>query len=139
MTRLRCQNLDLVQLHGLSYTNEDAKQILGERGAVEALEQLKKDGVIRFIGFTTEDNNRAVYDFFDSGRFDMVQMCYNFLFQHPYEPSRPFGSLFEAEKRGLGISVMATGIDHKNAKKSFDFMASCVFLNANHTPDQSRP
>lgn len=33
----------------------------------------------------------------------------------------------------------ATGIDHENAKKSFDFMASCVFLNANHSPDQSRP
>lgn len=106
LKRLRLQKLDLVQLHGLSYTDEDAKRILGERGAVEALEQLKKDGVIRFIGFTTEDNNRAVYDFFDSGRFDMVQMCYNFLFQHPYEPSRPFGSLFEAEKRGMGISVM---------------------------------
>jgi hypothetical protein len=31
-----------------------------------------------------------------------------------------------------------TGIDHGNAKKSFDFIVSCVFLNANHTADQGR-
>jgi predicted aldo/keto reductase-like oxidoreductase len=41
-----------------------------------------------------------------SGRFDEVQMCYNFIFQHPYEPSRPFGSLYEAEKNNLGIVTM---------------------------------
>ncbi|MDR0561899.1 MAG: hypothetical protein LBG73_04345 [Spirochaetaceae bacterium] len=28
-----------------------------------------------------------------------------------------------------------TGIDHHNAKKSFDFIVSCAFLNKNHTAD----
>jgi predicted aldo/keto reductase-like oxidoreductase len=42
----------------------------------------------------------------NSGRFDEVQMCYNFIFQHPYEPSRPFGSLYEAERNQLGIAAM---------------------------------
>ena len=32
----------------------------------------------------------------------------------------------------------ATGIDHFNAKKSFDFIVSCVFLNANHAKEQAR-
>lgn len=36
----------------------------------------------------------------------MYQLCYNFLFQHPYEPSRPFGSMMEAESRGMGIVTM---------------------------------
>jgi predicted aldo/keto reductase-like oxidoreductase len=70
------------------------------------MEKLKKDGVVRFIGFTTEDNNRGLFDLMNSGRFDEVQMCYNFLFQHGYEPSRPFGSLLTAEKNGLGVVTM---------------------------------
>jgi predicted aldo/keto reductase-like oxidoreductase len=72
----------------------------------EAMEKLKAGGLVRFIGFTSEDNNRATFDFMECGRFDMVQLCCNFLFQHSYEPSRPFGSLLTAEKQGLGIAGM---------------------------------
>jgi hypothetical protein len=32
----------------------------------------------------------------------------------------------------------ATGIDHSNARKSFDFIVSCVFLNSNGSPSSSR-
>ena len=32
----------------------------------------------------------------------------------------------------------ATSIDHSNAKKSFDFIVSCVFLNSNGSPSQYR-
>ncbi|MDR3085392.1 MAG: aldo/keto reductase [Christensenellaceae bacterium] len=106
LKRLRRDFVDLLQLHGGSYTDAQTERVMGEKGALEALEKLKKDGVVRHIGFTTEDNNRAMYEFFRSGRFDSVQLCYNFLFQHPYEPSRPFGSLYEAEKKGLGIAAM---------------------------------
>ncbi|MDR2514684.1 MAG: aldo/keto reductase [Christensenellaceae bacterium] len=106
LKRLRRDYVDLLQLHGGSYTDAQAERVLGEKGALQALEKLKKDGVARHIGFTTEDNNRAMYEFFRSGRFDSVQLCYNVLFQHPYEPSRPFGALYEAEKNGLGIAAM---------------------------------
>jgi aryl-alcohol dehydrogenase-like predicted oxidoreductase len=106
LKRLHRDYIDLIQLHGNSYSEEDTAKLLGPRGAVEAMEKLKKDGVVRFIGFTTEDNNRGLFDLMNSGRFDEVQMCYNFLFQHGYEPSRPFGSLLVAEKNQLGIVTM---------------------------------
>lgn len=99
LKRLKRNYLDLLQLHGNSYTEADVSRLLAPHGSIEALEKLKKDGLIRFVGFTTEDNNKGMYDLFDTGRFDTVQMCYNFIFQHPYEPSRPFGSLYEAEKK----------------------------------------
>jgi predicted aldo/keto reductase-like oxidoreductase len=35
-------------------------------------------------------------------------MEYNFLFQHPYDPQFQCGSLYNAEKRGLGIVTMRT-------------------------------
>jgi predicted aldo/keto reductase-like oxidoreductase len=106
LKRLRRDYVDLIQLHGNSYTEEDTTRFLGTHGTVEAMEKLKKDGVVKFIGFTSEDNNRGLFDLMNSGRFDQVQMCYNFLFQHGYEPSRPFGSLLEAKKNGLGVVTM---------------------------------
>lgn len=106
LKRLRRDHIDLLQIHGESYSNEAVETLLAPRGMVEAMEELKKAGVIRNIGFTSEDNNRGLFDLMNCGRFDEVQMCYNFLFQHPYEPSRPFGSLYEAEKNDLGVATM---------------------------------
>jgi aryl-alcohol dehydrogenase-like predicted oxidoreductase len=106
LKRLRRDYVDLLQIHGGTYTDDRARQILAPRGMAEAMEKLKADGTVRFIGFTSEDNNRAVFDFIECGRFDSAQLCYNFIFQHGYEPSRPFGSLLAAEKQGLGIAAM---------------------------------
>jgi len=47
-----------------------------------------------------------VYEFIESGRFDVVQTCYNLVFQHTYEPTRPFGSIYEADKAGMGVVTM---------------------------------
>ena len=106
LKRLKRDYVDLLQIHGTSYSNVDVDNICGKGGMLEGMEQLKKDGLVKYLGFTTEDNNRGLFDLMDSGRFDMVQMCYNFLFQHGYEPSRPFGSLYEAKRNGMGVSTM---------------------------------
>ncbi len=106
LKNLRRDSIDLLQIHGSSYTDETARSILGPHGMLEALERLKTEGLIREIGFTSEDNNRAVYDFIECGRFGQVQVCYNLIYQHPYEPSRPFGSLLEAKKAGMGTASM---------------------------------
>jgi aryl-alcohol dehydrogenase-like predicted oxidoreductase len=106
LKRLRRDYVDLLQIHGGTYSDDRARQILGPHGMAEAMEKLKAGGVVRFIGFTSEDNNRALFDFLECGRFDTAQICYNFIFQHGYEPSRPFGSLLAAEKQGLGIAAM---------------------------------
>jgi len=106
LKRLKREYLDLLQIHGNSYSDEQVRELLAPHGMVESMEQMKKEGLIKFIGFTSEDNNRGLYDLMNSGRFDAVQMCYNFLFQHGYEPSRPFGSLFTAEENKLGIVTM---------------------------------
>jgi hypothetical protein len=108
LDRLNRDTLDLVQLHGSSYAQAQADAFLAPGGLVSQLEALQAEGLIRHLGFTTEDNNRAVYRFIDSGRFDVLQMCYNLLYQHPSEWTRPFGSMFEAEDAGMGIVTMRT-------------------------------
>jgi len=106
LKRLKRDYVDLLQIHGNSYSDETAGNLLAPNGMVESMEQMKKEGLVRFIGFTSEDNNRALFDLMNSGRFDAVQMCYNFLFQHGYEPSRPFGSLLAAKEKSLGTVTM---------------------------------
>jgi len=106
LTRLGREQVDLFQIHGTTYDNETVDAMLAPGGMLEQMEALKAEGLTRFIGFTTEDNNPPIYRLMESGRFDVVQMCYNFAFQHPYDAARPAGSLMEAAAQGLGVITM---------------------------------
>jgi aryl-alcohol dehydrogenase-like predicted oxidoreductase len=108
LRRLRRGQVDLLQIHGGSYTAEAIETVLRPDGMLDEMCRLKEEGLVRWIGFTSEDTNEAVYRFISTGRFDTMQICYNLLFQHPYEPSRPFGSMLHADKAGLGIITMRT-------------------------------
>jgi len=108
LKRLRRDHIDLLQIHGSSYGHEIVDALLGSGGMVSQMEDLRGEGLIRFLGFTTEDNNAGVYRLIESGRFDVMQLCYNLLFQHPAEQTRPFGSMFEAETEEMGIVTMRT-------------------------------
>jgi predicted aldo/keto reductase-like oxidoreductase len=128
---LKRDYVDLIQIHGSSYTAEETDAILGPGGILEAMEDMKRQGLVRYIGFTSEDNNDSMYRLIKRGRFDSVQMCYNFIFQHGYEPSRPFGSLLEAEKYQLGIATM-------RAPTSGTFQRWIQMVNPANTFDYTR-
>jgi uncharacterized protein len=51
LTRLKTDFLDLWQIHECVYYN-DAERHFARDGAVEALERAKRDGKVRFVGFT---------------------------------------------------------------------------------------
>jgi uncharacterized protein len=108
LRRLDCEFVDLIQLHGTSYTPAQAEQALKRGGLLDELEQLRDEGLARFIGFTSEDQNPPVYGFIESGRFDVMQICYNLIYQHPAEPTRPFGAMVAAEAAHMGIVSMRT-------------------------------
>jgi uncharacterized protein len=108
LARLRRDSVDLLQIHGDSYSTAQTDEILGDEGMAAEMAELRSEGLVRHIGFTTEDNNDSVFRLIRSGVFDTVQVCYNLLFQHPYEPSRPFGAMLEADRHRLGIITMRT-------------------------------
>jgi aryl-alcohol dehydrogenase-like predicted oxidoreductase len=134
LKRLRRDSIDLIQIHGTSYDRPTADAILGPGGMLEQLEELKKSGMIRWIGFTSEDNNEALYRFVESGRFDAMQIQYNLISQHPFIPARPFGSLYEADKRKMGIAVMRSPtsgsfqkwVQMVNPANSFDYTRALI-------------
>jgi predicted aldo/keto reductase-like oxidoreductase len=49
--RLRTDHLDLWQIHGACFENDPAL-FIRKGGAAEALEQARKQGKVRFVGFT---------------------------------------------------------------------------------------
>ncbi len=106
LRNLRVDRIDLVQVHGGTYSAEDEETVMRPGGVLETLEKARDEGLIRHIGFTTEDQNAAVYRFIESGRFEVMQVQYNFLFQHPYSPDRPFGCMLAAKETGMGIVTM---------------------------------
>lgn len=134
LTNLKRDSLDLVQIHGTHYNNIDEKQIMGDRGTLAALEHLKKSSLVKSIGFTSEDNNNVVYRFINSGRFDMMQIAYNLILQHPYDPVRPFGSMIEAKDRGMGVVTMRAAtstvfqkwIQKVNPENTYDYTPSLI-------------
>ena len=108
LKNLRLDSVDLVQIHGGSYTEDQADRIMAPGGLLQVLEKARSEGLIRHIGFTSEDQNSAVYRFIDSGRFDVMQICYNLVHQHAYEPTRPFGSIIHAAAANMGVVTMRT-------------------------------
>jgi aryl-alcohol dehydrogenase-like predicted oxidoreductase len=104
LRRLQTDHLDLWQIHEVVYYN-DPDMIFAPNGAAEALLEAKKQGKVRFIGFTGHKNpaihlKMLSHDF----PFDTVQMPLNALdgtfksFEQQVVP--------EAAKRGIAVLGM---------------------------------
>jgi aryl-alcohol dehydrogenase-like predicted oxidoreductase len=104
--RLRVDQIDVIQYHGTWYSEEQVGRILGPGGALEGMRRARDEGLVRFLGFTTEGTNGPASTLVRSGAFDVIQVCYNLLFQHPYDPSRQAGLMYEAASQDMGIITM---------------------------------
>ena len=77
LRRLQTDHLDLWQVHGMAFDN-DAELFIRKNGAAEALEKAKKDGKVRFVGFTGHQNPKVHLAMLNTGfPFDAVQMPLN--------------------------------------------------------------
>jgi predicted aldo/keto reductase-like oxidoreductase len=77
LNRLQTDHLDLWQIHGVSFDN-DPDLFIRPNGAAEALEQAKRQGKVRYVGFTGHKNPRIHLKMLATGfPFDAVQMPLN--------------------------------------------------------------
>jgi aryl-alcohol dehydrogenase-like predicted oxidoreductase len=77
LRRLQTDRLDLWQIHEVIYDN-DPELIFKPNGAAEALEQARKDGKVRFVGFTGHKDPSIHMKMLEHGfAFDAVQMPLN--------------------------------------------------------------
>jgi aryl-alcohol dehydrogenase-like predicted oxidoreductase len=110
LTRLKTDHIDLVQFHEI-LRYDDPDRIFGESGALEALVTAKKEGKVRYIGFTGHKDPRIHLYMLDVAQqhgfsFDTVQMPLNVLDAH----FRSFSHLVVPRlvKQNIGILGMKT-------------------------------
>lgn len=97
--RLRTEVIDVIQFHGGMYTEEDVHHVLDE-GLLAALQGVREQGRVRFLGFTVEEPWTA-RPLIASGQFDVVQVCYNLIYQ-----GAALHVLDEARDADMGVAVM---------------------------------
>ena len=93
LRRLQTDHLDLWQIHGVVFQN-DPELFARPGGAMEALDKAKKDGKVRFVGFTGHKDPDVHLAMLKTGyAFDAVQM-----------PLNPFdANFFSFEKKVLPL------------------------------------
>ncbi len=104
LRRLRTDYLDVWQIHEVVYWS-DPNLIFAPNGAAEALVDAKKQGKVRFVGFTGHKDPGIHLNMLNSNfPFDTIQMPLNCMDTH----FRSFESqvLPEANRRGLGVFGM---------------------------------
>jgi aryl-alcohol dehydrogenase-like predicted oxidoreductase len=103
LRRLQTDHLDLWQLHGITFDN-DPDLAFKAGGGYEALLEARKQGKIRFIGFTGHKDPKLHLAMLQRGQFDAVQMPLN-AFDAQF---RSFEQqvLPEAVKRGVAVLGM---------------------------------
>ena len=114
LLRLRTDVIDLVQHHEM-IRMEDADRIFGEHGAQEAVEEARKAGKIRFVGFTGHKDPQVHLRTLEVAkehgfRFDTVQMPLNVFDAHFRSFARNVLPVLVKEQIGvLGMKPMASG------------------------------
>jgi len=99
LKNMKTARIDLYQIHQIA--NEQVlEEVMAPRGAYEALSEARAEGRIDFIGFSSHNAETAVKAC-RTGRFDTVQIPFNFIEDHPAE------ELFRvAEQMDMGIIGM---------------------------------
>ncbi|SFK79148.1 Aldo/keto reductase family protein [Paenibacillus sp. 1_12] len=99
LARLQTDYVDVIQFHGGIYTQEDNDHILSG-GPMEALQELQKQGKVRWLGLTTEDAHSAL-NLIETNLFHVVQVNYNIIYQ-----SAALHLLGLAAEKQMGVAVM---------------------------------
>jgi len=108
LERLQTSQIDLLQYHGEWITDKIYDDFMKPQGILAGLQAVQKEGLVRHIGFTSEGVTGAVSRLIATEAFDVMQIQYNLFFQHPCDPDKKQGVMYEAEAKNMGIVLMRT-------------------------------
>jgi len=101
LSRLQMDHVDILYVHDISNP-----ELLEYKPILNAVKKLKKEGQVRFIGFSTHRNEAAVIDAAASkGDWDVILTSYNF--QQAYRKELD-AAVRKAAAAGIGIIAMKT-------------------------------
>lgn len=115
LRRLKTDHLDLWQIHEVVYDDDPARHY-APGGAIDALEEARRQGKTRFVGFTGHKDPAIHLDMLERGfAFDTVQMplnCFDASFRSFQARVLP-----ELARRGIGVIGMKSLGDGTGVKK----------------------
>ncbi len=103
LQNLKTDHLDLYQLHGLVDVENDVKVALSKDGAIQTFLEAKKQGIVRFIGFSAHSPQAALTAMRE---FDFDTILYPVNFCCHFHANFEKDVLAEAQKRGMGILAL---------------------------------
>ncbi len=115
LRRLKTDRVDLMQFHEIIRENDPAR-VFAEGGAFEAVQEAKKAGKIRYIGFTGHKDPEIHLSMLKTAkehdfRFDTVQMPLNVMDAHYDSFEKKVLPVLVKEKIGpLGMKPMGAGV-----------------------------
>ncbi len=116
LTRLKTDHFDVYQFHHLRFPDE-VKQIFGPDGAMETFQQAKKEGKIRFVGFSAHTTKGALLAM-EQYKFDTVMFPISYVDYFNMGFGKPVLEL--ADKQGaavLAIKIMSGGVWKEGEKR----------------------
>ncbi|MCF6158218.1 MAG: aldo/keto reductase [wastewater metagenome] len=127
LNRLQTDYIDLLQFHNLQ-TTEEAESIFREGGAIEAVLQAKKEGKVRYVGFTGHRNPEVHVKIIQRYHhlIDTVQMPVNLVDPHYLSFIRHV--IPEAIKHDIGILAMKTIANGILLKDQVATIKECLYF-----------
>jgi len=106
LKRMRTDRIDVVHLHNFGDEKlwGDTKLVFGDRGAMGALREAKRQGVVRLIGASGHLHPTRFHEALDSGEIDVLMNAVNFVVQHTYNFEHKVWS--RARHMNLGLVAM---------------------------------
>lgn len=102
LNRLETDHFDLYQLHAIADVEKDVKAALGKGGAMETILAAKRQGMIRYIGFSAHSAEAALAAMREF-EFDTAMYPVNFACHY----NSGFETEVLAEARGQGMGIIA--------------------------------
>jgi uncharacterized protein len=101
LTRLQMDHVDILYVHSV-----DNPEVLTCKPVLEALKKLRKEGKVRFVGFSTHRNEATVINAAaEKGKWDVILTAYNFMQTYSSELKT---AIRKASEKGIGIVAMKT-------------------------------
>jgi predicted aldo/keto reductase-like oxidoreductase len=117
LRNLETDHFDLYQLHAVTKV-KDVETILGKGGAIETFQEARKEGKIRFIGFSAHSVEAATA-LINGFSFDTIMFPFNYATWHAGNFGPQVLALAQERKMGiLALKAMAKGPWPENADRS---------------------
>ncbi len=99
LRRLKTDHLDLWQVHEVAYANDPERHFM-KGGVIEALDQAKRDGKVRFVGFTGHKDPSL----------HLRMLSYDYPFDSCQLPLNPFDATFRSFEQQVLPALFRRGI-----------------------------